>query len=421
MEEAERLRQDQQRQEFERRQWHDGTESNSTSTSNSDNYYAPPPPPPSNYPPPVTWQQFQHEQQVGYRHRPPHPDNFYQHPSYLDYSYHSSPDISPLTQTSYPLYPVPNHSVYSDPSPSNSVGASTPSPYATPLPPSSQPTPYYPAESSYRPTYGAVESARWMATMDGTDEETVPPQFPPASFRDLHPSQHPPSALPAGFSMPYAPLSVDTSYRPEAAASTDRRPSDSSLASNDSSFAFARNEGIPGDEASSVKPFIEKLYGILARPDTYGDVMKWSDSGDSFFVAHSERFIREVLPEQFSHQNIHSFTRQLNVYNFTRMSIKQLREGLSMSSATTSEYSGWSHPLFKRGDTTTLSTLNPRPSRARLLKKLEKQYGATPLSQSMSGESSSGSGSGGGSGKRSRTEKKVSDKKKSMSSIDEHG
>lgn len=71
------------------------------------------------------------------------------------------------------------------------------------------------------------------------------------------------------------------------------------------------------------------------------------------------------------------------------MSVKQLREGLSIPSATTSEYSGWSHPLFKRGDTTTLTSLNPRPSRARMLKKLEKQYGSNTTSSNSNPNSNS--------------------------------
>lgn len=38
-----------------------------------------------------------------------------------------------------------------------------------------------------------------------------------------------------------------------------------------------------------------------------------------------------------------------------------------------SGYSGWEHELFKRGDKSTLHLLNPRPSRARQIKKAQKQ------------------------------------------------
>jgi len=106
------------------------------------------------------------------------------------------------------------------------------------------------------------------------------------------------------------------------------------------------------------------------------------------------------------------------------MSVKQLREGLSIPSATTADYSGWSHPLFRRGDTSTLTSLNPRPSRARLLKKLEKQYAtSSSLNQQMNAASQGSSSGGGNSGsldqrRGSRGEK---EKRRSMTSIDEYG
>jgi len=40
--------------------------------------------------------------------------------------------------------------------------------------------------------------------------------------------------------------------------------------------------------------------------------------------------------------------------------------------SSTADYSGWRHPLFTRHDPTQLHLLNPRPSRARQLKKDQK-------------------------------------------------
>ncbi|GAA5875825.1 hypothetical protein JCM16303_004010 [Sporobolomyces ruberrimus] len=394
------------------------------------NHRMQPPPPPSQLPPNPPQQYQPHFR----RRPPPHPDDFsFHHPSYYDYPYQSSPEISPMTDTSYPLYPTPS---YSNPSPSTS----TPSPFTTPggtvLPLPLAPHVPYPqqyVEMSHGGTFDAVESARWMATIEGPGEESIHPQ---------HLSQRPyrapvPTSPQRGLAYPGLPPPIPPPIPEVVVGDQDRRLSDSnssaSIPSPNSPFVFTRSEGAPAEELNPnalIKPFIEKLYGILSRPDTYGDCMKWSASGDAFFVAHSDKLVREVLPEQFCHSNIHSFTRQLNVYNFTRMTIKQLREGLSIPSATTSEYSGWSHPLFKRGDTSKLATLNPRPSRARLLKKLEKQYGVNPGVASSVMSSTGGSSSSGGGGSRDGPRRgdvggtrprSNSEKRTSITSIDEYG
>ncbi|GAA5951052.1 hypothetical protein JCM3765_004666 [Sporobolomyces pararoseus] len=508
MEEAERFHRQRQQSQWHEDQPQQQQQAEVNQSSNSSSNYSSfpshsgyqPPPPPWN-PPPIPQQHPYHQSRVRQQFRllpPPHPDDFpphhqHHHPQLFEsYPYHepsnTSPDISPLTQTSYPLYPPPpgppppSHQIYSQPSPVSSINenSSTPSPFTTPggsvlpLPPPAQNNPTYGPDLSHM--YGAVESARWMATMDqGGGIEEIP-QFSSSQSQQHHynkpPPPHPPStSSSSSYNAYHSHSHYDESIGGPPYGFEDdsdrRRPSDSSIASNDSSsvFNYARLDGFTGiDDPSlgggtigggggggsggsgsggAVKPFIDKLFGILSRPAIYGDVLKWNDSGDSFFVAHSDKFIKEVLPEQFCHSNIHSFTRQLNVYNFTRMSVKQLRQGLSIPSATTSEYSGWSHPLFKRGDTTTLSSLNPRPSRARMLKKLEKQYGATTTTAgttSMTGSlnyqhhhhatgmvSASGSNTGidqrrvSNSSSNSNKSGSTSEKRKSMASIDEYG
>lgn len=62
-------------------------------------------------------------------------------------------------------------------------------------------------------------------------------------------------------------------------------------------------------------------------------------------------------------------TRQ--VYGFRRLSSSELSARIDVADPT--GYSGWQHDLFKRGDKSSLHLLNPRPSRARQMKKAQKQ------------------------------------------------
>lgn len=56
------------------------------------------------------------------------------------------------------------------------------------------------------------------------------------------------------------------------------------------------------------------------------------------------------------------------------MSTSQLLETLDLPSPDhASNYSGWSHPFFKRGWNEKLSEMKPRPSKSRRVKKEEKE------------------------------------------------
>ncbi|GAA5866410.1 hypothetical protein JCM1840_001307 [Sporobolomyces johnsonii] len=73
----------------------------------------------------------------------------------------------------------------------------------------------------------------------------------------------------------------------------------------------------------------------------------------------------------------------MQVYGFTRLSTSDLLSRLDVASASASDLSGWSHPQFRRNDTSTLHLLTPRPSRARLLKKAEKEENAQKKREAM--------------------------------------
>ncbi|GAA5900746.1 hypothetical protein JCM5296_004885 [Sporobolomyces johnsonii] len=292
-------------------------------------------------------------------------------PPYPPYGIQQYGQPNSPTQQSQPLYP-PQHT----PAPLQ-YATRTPS-YLTMLPTGqfTQNTTTT-AFQSHETILNAVESARWMASSDQPSPSVIASREQVIASRDQVPplgSQTVTVARRWSEGSTASPNSVGSASTPSTAPSN-------TMADDDDD----------GEAPVTVKPFIEKLHYLLSRPHEYQDVILWNHDGDAFFVAHNDRFINEVLPAQFSHANIHSFTRQLNVYNFQRMTVRQLRHALDVASAAASDFSGWSHPLFRRGDTSTLQLLTPRPSRARMIKKLEKQSRG-------SGGSGGGGGASGGSG-----------------------
>lgn len=78
------------------------------------------------------------------------------------------------------------------------------------------------------------------------------------------------------------------------------------------------------------------------------ELIRWSDSGDSFIVVDEDEFAKTLIPELFKHNNYASFVRQLNMYGFHK------KVGLSDNSMRASERknkspSEYSNPFFKRG------------------------------------------------------------------------
>ena len=78
------------------------------------------------------------------------------------------------------------------------------------------------------------------------------------------------------------------------------------------------------------------------------DLIRWSDSGDSFIVLNEDEFAKTLIPELFKHSNYASFVRQLNMYGFHK------KVGLSDNSMRASERknkspSEYSNPYFRRG------------------------------------------------------------------------
>ncbi|KAG1756846.1 uncharacterized protein EDB91DRAFT_1262399 [Suillus paluster] len=94
-----------------------------------------------------------------------------------------------------------------------------------------------------------------------------------------------------------------------------------------------------------VPAFLQKLYEMVNDPSDH-DLIRWSDTGDSFFVLDQERFASEVLGRWFKHKNFSSFVRQLNMYGFHK--IPHLQQGV-LRSDTDTEFWNFEHPHFLRG------------------------------------------------------------------------
>jgi len=67
-----------------------------------------------------------------------------------------------------------------------------------------------------------------------------------------------------------------------------------------------------------VQPFPMKLMEVLSRADTE-DCISWLPHGRAFVVLQSQVFAKEVLPRFFKQSKFMSFTRQLNLWGFKRI------------------------------------------------------------------------------------------------------
>ncbi|KAJ7489939.1 hypothetical protein B0H11DRAFT_1047841 [Mycena galericulata] len=97
-------------------------------------------------------------------------------------------------------------------------------------------------------------------------------------------------------------------------------------------------------QGARIPAFLNKLYEMVNDEKT-NHLIKWSDSGDSFFVYDQERFSENVLPHWFKHRNFASFVRQLNMYGFHK--IPHLQQGVLKSEAG-SEHWNFAQQNFRR-------------------------------------------------------------------------
>jgi len=65
----------------------------------------------------------------------------------------------------------------------------------------------------------------------------------------------------------------------------------------------------------SIPSFIRKTYDILEERK-FPDIIDWNPEGTALVIKKPTEFSQKVLPQYFKHNNLTSFVRQLNMYNF---------------------------------------------------------------------------------------------------------
>jgi len=85
----------------------------------------------------------------------------------------------------------------------------------------------------------------------------------------------------------------------------------------------------------SVPTFIRKTYEILEETK-FPDIIDWNEEGTALVIKKTTEFCQKVLPLYFKHNNLTSFIRQLNMYNFHKRRTQEMDHV-------------YCHELFQRG------------------------------------------------------------------------
>lgn len=72
------------------------------------------------------------------------------------------------------------------------------------------------------------------------------------------------------------------------------------------------------ESATAPALFTRKLWKMLLRPEVK-DTISWCPSGKSFKIRNQIIFSQKILPMYFKHNNMGSFIRQLNLYDFHKI------------------------------------------------------------------------------------------------------
>ena len=102
-----------------------------------------------------------------------------------------------------------------------------------------------------------------------------------------------------------------------------------------------------GEIEAPVASFVRTLFSLCNAPAD-ATLISWSTNGTRIVVCDTERFAAETCPKVFRHSNWSSFTRVLNMYQFSKCAP-------DVPSQTFVEFS---HPLFFRGGDAMLNRIS---------------------------------------------------------------
>jgi len=109
-----------------------------------------------------------------------------------------------------------------------------------------------------------------------------------------------------------------------------------------------------GEIEAPVACFVRTLFSLCSAP-TDATLIAWSTDGTRIVVCDTERFSAETCPKFFRHSNWSSFTRVLNMYQFTKCAP-------DVPNQTLVEFK---HPLFFRGGDAMLNRISRKKSKPR--------------------------------------------------------
>ncbi|KAK9762578.1 hypothetical protein K7432_011559 [Basidiobolus ranarum] len=119
--------------------------------------------------------------------------------------------------------------------------------------------------------------------------------------------------------------------------------------------SFMMLRGRTGKLSIRIPLFVLKLYQILSE-QKYTDIIAWEESGTRFIIKDQLTFASKVLPQYYETSKFASFSRQLNIYGFYRVSDQRRTKQCSDTSMII-----YSHQHFMRGQPNSLHLIQRMP------------------------------------------------------------
>ncbi|GAA5950353.1 hypothetical protein JCM3765_004517 [Sporobolomyces pararoseus] len=279
------------------------------------------------------------------------------------------------TSTPYD-YPDQNSNLYTPsqplhrPSSSSFYSYDTPSGTTTPLPtPPTQSRCYIPSSTFIPP-----ESSRLQKRPKSFSLPNPAPLLTPPSYETSSVSQPVPNS-PQHLAPPVKSTSLDANFavrrRNDSSSSMEapavrRRSSTLSNLSIPSgpNSSDTSDGGDTSERHETITPFVTKLVALLRENSPW---LRWNAEGTAFFFAHHRHEFGDQLSRAFRHGSSHSFVRQLNIYNFKRLTPAEQEHAIATvqlpSGLVPTDFAAFQHPLFFRGEACNLAKIKPKTPR----------------------------------------------------------